>query len=458
MTYEPLVSINPTTDKVSYRTAQLSDAALSTRMARAAKAAKEWREVSFADRAKKLRKAAQLLRQKKETLANLAAVEMGKTLKAGRTEVEKCALTLEFYAKEGHRMLAHELVATEASESYVQFDPIGVVLAVMPWNFPYWQVVRAAAPALMAGNTMLLKHASNVQRCALALEQVFIEAGFPQGCFQNLAIEVSRVEGVIRDPRVAAITLTGSETAGSKVARVAGEMLKKTVLELGGSDPFIVLKDADIDAACDAAVAARLQNNVGQSCISAKRFIVQKEVFDRFVAGVAQRIERLRIGDPRDEHTDVGPLASEQMFKTIAQQVAQSVQKGARVVLGGTRFGTTGCFYHPTVLTNVKKGMPAYDEELFGPVLAVIKAQDAKEAIRIANDTIYGLGATIFTKDKTIAKKMADSIDSGAVFINSMVKSDPRLPFGGVKKSGYGRELSAYGIKEFVNVKTVYVK
>ncbi len=457
MAYKPLISINPTTGKETYRTQQLSDAALDLRVARAAKAAVAWRQVSFTDRAKRLLKAAQVLRKRKEELANIAAVEMGKTLKAGRGEIEKCALTLDFYAKEGHRMLAHETVDTEASESYVQFDPLGVVLAVMPWNFPYWQVVRAAAPALMAGNTMLLKHASNVQRCAAAIESVFIKADFPQGAFQNLPIEASRVERVIRDPRVAAATLTGSEHAGSIVARVAGEELKKMVLELGGSDPFIVLADADIDAASEAAVAARLQNNVGQSCISAKRFIVQQQVFEQFVERVARRIEMLAVGDPRDPKTDVGPLASAQMLKTIHGQVVRSVERGARIAAGGKRVGTTGCFYLPTVLTNVKKGMPAYDEELFGPVLAVIKVKNPREAIEIANDTIYGLGSTIFTKNRIIAKKMASSIEAGSVFINSVVKSDSRLPFGGVKKSGYGRELSVYGIKEFVNVKTVYV-
>ena len=458
MAFKPLVSIDPTTGARRYSTKQLSNAALEARLARAGGAASVWREVPFEARAKKLRAAAKVLRKRKEELADLAALEMGKTLKAGRGEIEKCAQTLEYYAKEGKRMLSHEMIETEASESYVRFDPLGVVLAVMPWNFPYWQVVRAAAPALMAGNTMVLKHASNVQRSAAAIESVFREAGFPLGCFQNLAIDSSRVEGVIRDPRIAAVTLTGSERAGSMVAKVAGEELKKTVLELGGSDPFIVLKDANIEKAAEVAVAARLQNNAGQSCISAKRFIVESAVFERFVEGVVRQVEALSVGDPRDERTDVGPMASEQMLKTIQEQVVHSVEKGARIAIGGTRIGTRGYFYEPTVLVNVKKGMSAYDEELFGPVLAVIRVKDAKQAIQVTNDTIYGLGATVFTKNKMLAKRLASSIDSGAVFVNTAVRSDPRLPFGGVKKSGYGRELSSYGIKEFVNVKTVYVK
>ncbi|MEN9560951.1 MAG: hypothetical protein RIQ56_224 [Candidatus Parcubacteria bacterium] len=458
MAYRQLVSHDPATEKQVYVTPQLSDAQLRTKIHLAAKAQQRWRDTHLEARARLLKKAAILLREKKMDLAQVAAVEMGKTLKAGVAEIEKCATTLEYYAEHAASMLGPEIVNTEAKKSYVRFDPLGVVLAVMPWNFPFWQVFRAAAPALMAGNTMLLKHASNVQRCALETEKIFTKAGFPKGIFTNLAIESSRVENVIRDERVAAVTLTGSEQAGSQVARVAGEVLKKTVLELGGSDPFIVLSDADLEAACETAVLARLQANVGQSCISAKRFIVDKSVHASFVKGVAERLSKLVVGDPRDSATNVGPLASKQMLETIEKQVHESIKRGAKAVFGGSRKTGRGYFFIPTLLTGVKKGMPAYDEELFGPVIAVIQVSDEKKALQVANDTIYGLGSTIFTKNIEKAEKMAESIHAGAVFINSAVKSDPRLPFGGVKKSGYGRELAHYGIREFVNIKTVYSK
>ncbi len=451
-------SINPATGKIFARTRELTDAELEKKLARASAQFAKWRETSFAERAACMKKLAKHLRAKKTSIAKIMTAEVGKTIKASLGEVEKCAWVVEYYAEHAEKILAPEIIATDARESYVRFDPLGVVLAVMPWNFPLWQVFRFAAPALMAGNVGVLKHASNVQKSAEAIEKVFTAAGFPLGAFQNLAISSGRVERVIRDKRVVAVTLTGSEGAGSKVARVAGEELKKCVLELGGSDPFIVLKDADIDVACASAVAARMQGNVGQSCIAAKRFIVDAKIEKKFLDGITKNLARLKVGDPTNDATDVGPMASEQMVETIEKQVKDSVKLGARLIFGGKRLSGAGFFYQPTILARVRKSMPAYDEELFGPVLAVMTFKTEEEAIQIANDTVYGLGATIFTKNITKAKKFAQHIEAGAVFVNSQVKSDPRLPFGGIKKSGYGRELSTYGIKEFVNIKTVWVK
>ena len=328
----------------------------------------------------------------------------------------------------------------------------------MPWNFPYWQVLRFAAPTLMAGNVGVLKHASNVQMCAEAIEKAFTESGFPQGVFQNLVIGSDKVEGVIRNPYVAAVTLTGSEKAGSMVAKVAGEELKKTVLELGGSDPFIVFDDADLELAVKLAVVTRMQGNVGQSCISAKRFIVHKKVFDRFVSGVSETFKNLKVGDPLDSTVQVGPLATEQILKDVASQVDRSIALGAEVEVGGRRIGATGYFYEPTVLTNVTREMPVMREEVFGPVISVISFQTDEEAVEIANDTPYGLASSIFTKDMKRAEKLIPQIEAGSVFVNEQVKSDPRVPFGGIKKSGYGRELSHYGIREFVNIKNVWIK
>ena len=457
MAFKRLISINPATGKLERRHPQHTEKEIEARLRLASTAQSTWRTKSFGERGLLLKKAAKLLRDNKRRLSALAGREMGKVQAYGEGEIEKCAATLEFYAEHGEEMLLPESIETDASESFVRFDSLGVILAVMPWNFPFWQVVRAAAPALMAGNTMVLKHASNVQGCANALEKIFVRA-FPKGVFVNLAIDSSRVERVIRDSRVAAVTLTGSELAGSAVARAAGDSLKKTVLELGGSDPFIVLADADVVAAAEGAVVARLQGNVGQSCISAKRFIVHEKVYDEFVERVSTRINRLTVGSPTDPKTHVGPMASEQMLLTIEKQVQDSVRKGATVAAGGKRLGVRGFFYAPTVLTEVKKGMPAYDDELFGPVLAVIKVKSDAEALRVANDTVYGLGSSLYTRNITAAKQIASRIDAGAVFINCVVRSDPRLPFGGVKKSGYGRELSSFGIREFVNIKTVYVK
>ena len=448
---------NPATGEVVKTFDEVTDAELEAKLALSESAFASWKKTTFAERAKLMMKLADHLEENAEHLGELMSIEMGKTKSAGEGEVKKCASVCRYYAEHAERFLAPEPIATDASESYVAFEPFGVVLAVMPWNFPFWQVYRFAAPALMAGNVGLLKHASNVPQCAEAIEASFVASGFPQGVFQNLLLGSARVAGVIRDPRVKAVTLTGSEKAGMEVAKVAGEEIKKTVLELGGSDPFIVCDDADIARACEVAAATRMQNNAGQSCIAAKRFIVHRAVADAFTAGVADIFKKLVVGDPRDPATNVGPMATEQILRDIEQQVDASVAQGARIVAGGKRIPRDGYFYEPTVLADVKKGMPVYDEETFGPVIAVITVADDDEAIRVANDTPYGLGATVFTRDTQRAKRLVSLIDSGAVFVNGQVKSDPRMPFGGIKKSGYGRELSQYGIREFVNVKSVWI-
>ncbi len=450
-------SINPATLEMVSETPELTPEGLEAKLVRGYSAARLWRETSFAERSILMKKAGEELRKQKESLAKLVSLEVGKTLAAASGEVEKCAGVCDYYAENAEKILASEVIKTEASESYVQFDPLGVVLAVMPWNFPLWQVFRFAAPALMAGNVGVLKHASNVQGGAKAIEDIFKTAGFPEGVFLNLAIGAARVESVIRDPRIVAVTLTGSEKAGSSVAKIAGEELKKCVLELGGSDPFIVFADADIENAVKTATNARMQNNAGQSCISAKRFIIHESIAEKFAELLTQAVSKLKVGDPLDATTDVGPLVNEQMVNDIDRQVQESVKLGAKITTGGKRKEGTGYFYLPTVLTGVTNEMPVYKEETFGPVLPVITFTTDDEAVYIANDSVYGLGATVFSKDIEKAKKLASKIDSGAVFINSQVKSDARLPFGGVKKSGYGRELSTYGIKEFVNIKTVSV-
>ena len=453
-----LVSINPATEEVIQEFNELSPDQIEAKLAQSQATFERWRMTSFAERAVKMKAAASVLRSRKADLARLMSLEVGKTLAAAEAEVEKCALTCDYYADNAAKFLQPEVVETDGSESFVRFDPIGIVLAVMPWNFPFWQVFRFVAPALMAGNVGILKHASNVQMSASAIEQVLLEAGFAEGMFSNLAIGSAKVEALIRDPRVRAITLTGSEYAGSQVAKTAGEEIKKTVLELGGSDPFIVLADANIDEAVKSAVLARLQANAGQSCIAAKRFIVEVPVAAEFTKKLTEAVQQLVVGDPLDAATVVGPLASQQMLDDITKQVDQSVAKGAKLLCGGQRLGDKGYFYVPAVLGDVTKGMAVYDQEVFGPALPVITVKDADEAIAVANDCDYGLGATIFSADVQKAKAMAARIESGSVFINNQVKSDPRLPFGGVKKSGYGRELSQYGIKEFVNIKTVWVK
>ncbi len=453
-----LRSINPATEEVIQEFEELSEQQIEQKLAAAQASFEKWREVSFEERAKLMRRAAEVLRAQKSELGKIITSEMGKTIGAAEAEIEKCAATCDYYADNAAKFLAPEKVETDGSASYARFDPIGVVLAVMPWNFPFWQVFRFAAPALMAGNVGVLKHASNVQLSGQAIEKVFTEAGFPAGAFANLEIGSAKVDAIIRDPRIKAVTLTGSEYAGSQVAKTAGEVIKKTVLELGGSDPFIVLAGADIDAAAKTAVATRLQFNAGQSCISAKRFIVEAPVAKEFAKKLVSNVKGLKIGDPTKSDTDVGPLVNEQGLNDIDKQVKDSVAQGAKLLCGGERLPGKGFFYSTAVLADIKKSMPVFAEEVFGPVLPIIVAKDADQAIRMANDSPYGLASTIFTADTAAAQKLAAKIDSGAVFINGQVKSDPRLPFGGIKQSGYGRELSHYGIKEFVNIKTVWVK
>lgn len=451
-------SKNPATLEILQSFEELTADALVGKIALAQSAFENWKETTFEHRAELMFKLAEYLKQRKSEMAKLMTLEMGKTLAAGESEIEKCAITCEYYAENAEQFLSHEPIETTASESYAAFEPLGVVLAIMPWNFPFWQVFRFAAPAIMAGNVGLLKHASNVPQCAQSIEAAFTESGFPAGVFQNLLLSSSRVETVIRDPRIKAVTLTGSEKAGSQVAKIAGEEIKKTVLELGGSDPFIVLDDADVDLSCEVAASARMQNNVGQSCIAAKRFIVHEKVADHFVEGLVSIFKNLKVGNPLDPDVQIGPLATEQILLDVEEQVNKSIEMGAEPVFGGKRLSAEGYFYEPTILTNVTKGMPVYDEEVFGPVMAVIRVKDDQAAIQVANDTPYGLGASLFTQDIQKAKGLIPLIEAGNVFVNGQVKSDPRAPFGGIKKSGYGRELSHYGIKEFVNIKNVWIK
>jgi succinate-semialdehyde dehydrogenase/glutarate-semialdehyde dehydrogenase len=449
-------SVNPATGAVLRDYPEHSAQEIAATLSRAETAFVSWRSVPFAERSVLMRRAGANLRERRDDHAALMTAEMGKTFAAAKAEAEKCALCCDFYAGHAEAFLAPEVVATDASRSLVRYDPLGPVLAVMPWNFPYWQVIRFAAPALMAGNVGLLKHASNVPGCALAIEAIFRDAGFPSGCFQTLMIGSRAVEGVIVHPVVKAVTLTGSEPAGMAVAAAAGRALKKSVLELGGSDPFIILEDADIQAAARTAAQARCINN-GQSCIAAKRFIVVEAAAEAFEEAFLGAMNALRVGDPMDPSTDVGPMARVDLLEELHAQVERSVATGAVLRLGGKRLGEEGAFYPPTVLTGVKPGMAAFDEETFGPVAAVIRAKDEQDAIALANRSPFGLGASLWTKDLRRGEALAAQIESGSVFINGMVKSDPRLPFGGVKRSGYGRELSAFGIREFVNIKTVWI-
>lgn len=416
-----------------------------------------WRNVGCAVRKVFMKKAAAILRERKSEFGKTLTLEMGKPISQAIAEVEKCALVCDYYAENAENILSEEIIATDASESFVRFDPLGIVLAVMPWNFPFWQVFRFAAPALMAGNVCLLKHASNVPMSALAIEELFSQAGFPQNVFRTLLIGSSAVEKVINHPKIKAVTLTGSEPAGKKVAESCGKVLKKTVLELGGSDPFIVLEDAAIDAAVKTAITARLINN-GQSCIAAKRFIVVEKVYDEFEKKFVELMNKVKIGDPMNPETELGPIAREDLLFELEDQVKRSVQSGAKILCGGKRIEREGFYFEATILANVLPGTPAYEEEIFGPVATLIQATDEEDAIRIANDSPFGLGASLWTSNKEKTKQLAARIESGSVFINGMVKSDPRLPFGGIKNSGYGREISHYGIKEFVNIKTVWIK
>lgn len=449
-------SLNPATEEVIATYAEHDATEVERRLQCAQDCFVTWRETSSAERARLMKTLGQRFRDQKRELGELITKEMGRPIVAAVAEAEKCAWACDYYADHAETFLTPELIDAGLQESYVRFDPIGVVLAVMPWNFPLWQVMRFAAPALMAGNVGVLKHASSVQGCAFALEKLFLEAGFPEGAFQNLAIRASEVERVMRDDRVKGAALTGSEKAGASVASIAGEEIKRTVLELGGSDPFLVLADADLDRCVATAVTARLQN-AGQSCIAAKRFIVEAAISEAFLQKLSEKYAAVVMGDPMDEKTIMGPMASARGREELASQVDRSVAMGARVVTGGVMATGPGYFYPPTILTNVKPGMPAYEEELFGPVASLIVVQDVEEAIRVANQSRFGLGSVVWTQDLMRAKEVARRLEAGFVAINGMVKSDPRLPFGGTKKSGYGRELSQYGIREFVNLKTVTV-
>jgi succinate-semialdehyde dehydrogenase/glutarate-semialdehyde dehydrogenase len=452
----PLKSINPATEDVIGTFEEFSDAAVDEALQQAFDAQRKWRTTSFGERAARLQAAARVLRTQKSRFAAMATQEMGKPIVEAEAEVEKCAWNCDFYAQHAASFLADEHVPTNAPESFVAFEPLGVVLAIMPWNFPFWQVIRFAAPALMAGNGAVLKHASNVPGCALAVEEIFKNAGLPDGLFRTILVPGSKVEPLIADQRIAAVTLTGSSEVGERVASAAGRSIKKQVLELGGSDPFIVLADADLDAAVTTAVRARNQNN-GQSCIAAKRFIVEESIADRFTEKFAATVNELRVGDPMQRDTNVGPLARGDLRETLEDQVERSLSSGAHAVVGGKPLNGKGYFYAPTVLDGVSETMPAFREETFGPVAAVIRARNAQDAVRLANDTEYGLGAALWSRDIPRAKALARQIEAGSVFINGMVASDPRLPFGGIKRSGYGRELGTYGIKEFVNIQTIVV-
>jgi succinate-semialdehyde dehydrogenase/glutarate-semialdehyde dehydrogenase len=449
-------SINPATGDTLETFEEMSRQEVERALADAHAAFGEWRHVRFAARAERMRRAAVVLRARKTAYARAMTLEMGKPVTQAEAEIDKCAWVCEHYAEHAAAYLAEQPRETDAARSYVRFDPLGPVLAVMPWNFPFWQVFRFAAPALMAGNTAILKHASNVPRCALSIGEVFREAGFPPGAFSALLVGSRAVGGLIADARVAAVTLTGSDRAGSSVAEHAGRALKKTVLELGGSDPFIVLADADLATAARTAADARLVNS-GQSCIAAKRFIVVEAVADDFLARFVDELRARRVGDPLDPATQVGPQARADLRDALHAQVEESVKRGARRLLGGEVPRGRGAFYPATLLAAVDKGMPAFDEETFGPVAAVIRAKDESHAVRLANDSVFGLGASVWTQDRTRAARLAAQLEAGAVFVNGLVKSDPRLPFGGIKRSGYGRELSEYGIREFVNVKSVWI-
>ena len=450
-------SINPATGEsvASYDEMSVEEVTRTLELADASQ--KEWQQTSFDERATLLRKAADNLRERSDELARLMAVEMGKPLAGGRSEVDKCAWVCEYYADNAEDFLSDEMIETDASRSYVACEPLGVVLAVMPWNFPLWQVYRFAAPALMAGNGAVLKHASNVFGSAFAIEDNFRSAGVPDNVFRTLPISSSQVADVIENDIVKAVTLTGSTPAGRAVAKTAGAVLKKCVLELGGSDAYVVLEDADLEQAAETCVASRLINS-GQSCIAAKRFIVVESVRERFEELFLEQMQGATMGDPLDDGVTVGPQAREDLRDELHEQTQKSIDKGARCLLGGEIPDGDGAFYPPTVLTGVEPGMPAFDEELFGPVAAIIGAADEAEAIRLANNSVFGLGAAVFTQDLERGERIArGELQAGCCFVNAFVKSDPRLPFGGIKQSGFGRELSHYGIKEFVNLKTVYV-
>lgn len=452
-----IASINPATGETIQQFEPHSDEQIEAKLELAAETFKHYRRMPFEERSRRMIKAAEILENEKEKFGRVMTEEMGKPFQSAVAEAAKCAWVCRYYAENAEKQLADELIETNASRSFIHYQPLGPVLAIMPWNFPFWQVFRFAAPALMAGNVGLLKHASNVPQCTLAIEEIFLRAGFPEGAFQTLLIGSGKVKRVLEDPRIMAATLTGSEPAGSQVAGEAGRLIKKTVLELGGSDPFIVMPSANLDEAVSTAIKARIINN-GQSCIAAKRFIIAEAIADEFENRFVKGMQALKVGDPMDQATDIGPLATEDILKDLDQQVKDSVKQGARILTGGEPLKQSGNYYPPTVITDIPEDSPAYCEELFGPVAILFRVEDIDAAIELANDTSFGLGASAWTNDENERMQIINEIEAGSVFINGMVASDPRLPFGGVKASGYGRELSAFGIREFVNIKTVWIK
>jgi succinate-semialdehyde dehydrogenase / glutarate-semialdehyde dehydrogenase len=451
-----IATVNPATGEVIHTFQPLSPAEIESKLQLAVSAFQQERHTPFAERAQRMLKAAEILDREKERLGRLMTLEMGKAYKAAVAEAAKCITACRYYAENAERFLADEIVETGAKKSFVRYLPLGPILAVMPWNFPFWQVIRFAAPALMAGNVGLLKHASNVPQCALAIETIFNEAGFPPGCFQSLLIGSSQVDALLADARIVAATLTGSEQAGIQVGVGAARRMKKVVLELGGSDPFIVMPSANLEIAVETAVQARVQNN-GQSCIAAKRFIVAEPIADEFQRRFVVRMQNLKIGDPMEESTELGPLATSDGVRDLDAEVQKTIQMGAKVLTGGHPLNSPGNYYAPTVLTNVPKGSPAYSEELFGPVASIFRVKDQDEAIRLANDVRFGLGSSVWTNDDRECERFINELEAGMVFVNKMVASDPRIPFGGVKASGHGRELGLVGIREFVNAKTVWI-
>jgi succinate-semialdehyde dehydrogenase/glutarate-semialdehyde dehydrogenase len=453
----PIASINPADGEIVKTFEALDTEQINEKLQRAEECFRSYRRMILAERESMMLRAAEILEAEKDALARLMTTEMGKPLKAAVGEIEKCAWVCRYYAEAAKIHLADKIVETDAAKSYVRFQPLGPVLAVMPWNFPFWQVFRFAAPALMAGNVGLLKHASNVPQCALAIEDIFRRAGFPDGAFQTLLIGSDAVERILTDRRVVAATLTGSEPAGRSVAGTAGKEIKKTVLELGGSDAFIVMPSAEMEEAVSTGVKARTINN-GQSCIAAKRFIIADQIYDEFERRFVEEMKVLRVGNPLDKTTDIGPLATEQILKDVDNQVKTSVAAGAHILTGGKRLEGAGNFYEPTVLANIPPYSPAYCEEVFGPVALLFRVKNIEDAIQLANATTFGLGASAWTNDTREQERFIDELEAGCVFINGMVASDPRLPFGGIKNSGYGRELGEFGIREFVNIKTVWVK
>src|SRR6266567_940787 len=451
-----IASINPATGEKVQEFSPFDDAEMENRLARAEKSFSKYRRTIFTDRSVLLEATAELLFHEKKRFAEVITLEMGKLFRDSVAEIEKCALCCRFYAENGERFLEDEAAQTDAAESYVQYQPLGPVLAIMPWNFPFWQVFRFAAPALTVGNVGLLKHASNVPQCALAIEEIFCRAGFDDGVFQTLLIEPEQVKKLIVDLRVKAVTLTGSDKAGSAVASTAAGEIKKSVLELGGSDAFIVMPSADFERALSTAVKARTINT-GQSCIAAKRFMIADRIYDEFVNQFVARMRVLKVGDPMNETTEIGPLATEQILQGVDDQVQKTIAAGAKLLTGGNRIHGAGFFYEPTVLVDVPKESPAYREEVFGPVASIFRVRDAAEAIELANDSTFGLAASAWTNEPAEQELFTSALETGMVFINAMVASDPRLPFGGVKRSGFGRELGAAGIREFTNAKTIWI-